>query len=121
MQEAGVVGRAGCASVSRILSLDLCQHCFCVRSFLPLSQYFDVVIVNANKPSWYKQSRPFRELDPSNNRYQWAKVQRFEPGKTYVEGNVLDFMRMTGWRGRQVLYMGDNLFSDWMSPRSNHG
>lgn len=28
------------------------------------------------------------------------------------QGNLFDFLRLTGWRGSKVLYFGDHLYSD---------
>lgn len=28
------------------------------------------------------------------------------------QGNLVDFLRLTGWRGSKVLYFGDHLYSD---------
>lgn len=30
----------------------------------------------------------------------------------YLQGNLFDFLRLTGWRGSKVLYFGDHLYSD---------
>lgn len=29
-----------------------------------------------------------------------------------LQGNLFDFLRLTGWRGSKVLYFGDHLYSD---------
>lgn len=31
---------------------------------------------------------------------------------SYLQGNLFDFLRLTGWRGSKVLYFGDHLYSD---------
>uniref|UniRef100_A0A8D0H4M8 5'-nucleotidase domain containing 2 n=1 Tax=Sphenodon punctatus TaxID=8508 RepID=A0A8D0H4M8_SPHPU len=55
--------------------------------------------------------RPFRRLD-SNGDLQWDKINKLEKGQVYKQGNLFDFLRLTGWRGSKVLYFGDHLYSD---------
>ncbi|KAI7870738.1 HAD-superfamily hydrolase [Spinellus fusiger] len=75
-------------------------------------ELFDVVIVSARKPDFYRLRLPFRRTcEPT-----WSSVDRFEPGEVYEGGNLIDFTRMTGWTGQRVLYFGDHLFSDLIDP-----
>ncbi|KAL0599972.1 5'-nucleotidase domain-containing protein 2 [Plecturocebus cupreus] len=75
-------------------------------------QLFDVVIVQADKPSFFTDRRkPFRKLDEKGS-LQWDRITRLEKGKIYRQGNLFDFLRLTEWRGPRVLYFGDHLYSD---------
>ena len=56
--------------------------------------------------------RPFRLLHPQSLNQTWKPVSSLERSQTYIQGNVRDFIRMTGWSGYRVLYFGDNVFSD---------
>lgn len=29
-----------------------------------------------------------------------------------IQGNLYEFLRLTGWRGSKVLYFGDHIYSD---------
>ena len=49
----------------------------------------------------------------------WRPVSGLERGKVYRQGNVGDFVRMTGWGGSRVLYFGDHVFSDLAVSVSN--
>ncbi|XP_065889369.1 5'-nucleotidase domain-containing protein 3-like isoform X3 [Dysidea avara] len=85
-------------------------------------ELFDVVIVQARKPDFYFNTyRPFRLLDRSNGNPTWTKVTKFTKGHVYQEGNILDFVKHTGWRGSRVLYLGDHLYSDLADPTLKHG
>ena len=42
----------------------------------------------------------------------WERVNGLERGGVYQQGNVNDFIKMTGWGGGHVLYIGDHVFSD---------
>ena len=39
-------------------------------------------------------------------------VDKFVPGQVYQQGNISDFIKMTGWEGSSVLYFGDHVFTD---------
>jgi HAD superfamily 5'-nucleotidase-like hydrolase len=80
-------------------------------------ELFDVVVVQAMKPSFYTNSdRPFRMLHPRSLNQTWEPVSSLEQSQTYIQGNVRDFIRMTGWTGYRVLYFGDHVFSDLADP-----
>ncbi|XP_062923666.1 5'-nucleotidase domain-containing protein 2-like isoform X3 [Mobula hypostoma] len=82
---------------------------------------FDLVIVQADKPSFFTDKRkPFRRLDDMGT-LQWDKISTLEKGKMYKQGNLFDFLRLTGWRGSKVLYFGDHLYSDLADLMLRHG
>ncbi|XP_071984691.1 5'-nucleotidase domain-containing protein 2 [Engystomops pustulosus] len=82
---------------------------------------FDVIIVRADKPAFFTDRRkPFRRLDESGS-LQWDKITSLEKGKIYKQGNLFDFLRLTGWRGSRVLYFGDHLYSDLADLMLRHG
>ncbi|XP_007500560.1 5'-nucleotidase domain-containing protein 2 [Monodelphis domestica] len=82
---------------------------------------FDVVIVRADKPNFFTDRRkPFRKLDESGV-LQWDKISHLEKGKIYRQGNLFDFLHLTGWRGSRVLYFGDHLYSDLADLMLRHG
>ncbi|KAL4837971.1 hypothetical protein H8958_016660 [Nasalis larvatus] len=84
-------------------------------------QLFDVVIVQADKPSFFTDRRkPFRKLDEKGS-LQWDPITRLEKGKIYGQGNLFDFLRLTEWRGPRVLYFGDHLYSDLADLMLRHG
>ncbi|XP_075689896.1 5'-nucleotidase domain-containing protein 2 isoform X2 [Rhinoderma darwinii] len=63
---------------------------------------------------------PFRRLDESGS-LQWDRINSLEKGKIYKQGNLFDFLRLTGWRGSKVLYFGDHLYSDLADLMLRHG
>ncbi|KAJ3586123.1 hypothetical protein NHX12_012524 [Muraenolepis orangiensis] len=84
-------------------------------------EFFDVVIVQADKPHFFNDCvKPFRRLD-SNGDLQWDKIKSLEKGQVYKQGNLVDFLRLTGWRGSKVLYFGDHLYSDLADLMLRHG
>ena len=56
--------------------------------------------------------RPFRCLNSDLKTPAWSKVVKLVPGQVYQQGNISDFIKMTGWGGRSVLYFGDHVFTD---------
>ncbi|XP_077180426.1 5'-nucleotidase domain-containing protein 2-like [Paroedura picta] len=83
--------------------------------------FFDVVIVQADKPHFFNDCvKPFRRLD-NNGDLQWDKIKKLEKGQVYKQGNLFDFLRLTGWRGSKVLYFGDHLYSDLADLMLRHG
>ncbi|EHH26653.1 hypothetical protein EGK_16677 [Macaca mulatta] len=81
-------------------------------------QLFDVVIVQADKPSFFTDRR--KKLDEKGS-LQWDRITRLEKGKIYRQGNLFDFLRLTEWRGPRVLYFGDHLYSDLADLMLRHG
>uniref|UniRef100_A0A8C5G4N3 5'-nucleotidase domain containing 2 n=1 Tax=Gouania willdenowi TaxID=441366 RepID=A0A8C5G4N3_GOUWI len=63
---------------------------------------------------------PFRRLD-DNGDLRWEKIKSLDKGQIYKQGNLFDFLRLTGWRGSKVLYFGDHLYSDLADLMLRHG
>uniref|UniRef100_H3D4S0 5'-nucleotidase domain containing 2 n=1 Tax=Tetraodon nigroviridis TaxID=99883 RepID=H3D4S0_TETNG len=83
--------------------------------------FFDVIIVHADKPHFFTDCvKPFRQLD-SNGDLRWEKISSLDKGHIYKQGNLFDFLRLTGWRGAKVLYFGDHLYSDLADLMLRHG
>ncbi|KAK4257606.1 hypothetical protein QN277_007170 [Acacia crassicarpa] len=77
---------------------------------------FDVVITKANKPQFYTSEHPFRCYDPVNDTLTFTKVDTFLPNSVYYNGCLKYFLQITKWRGPEVIYFGDHLFSDLRGP-----
>ncbi|XP_037306393.2 5'-nucleotidase domain-containing protein 3 [Pungitius pungitius] len=82
---------------------------------------FDVVIVQADKPGFFNDRRkPFRRVT-DKGALLWDRIHRLEKGKIYKQGNLYEFLRLTGWRGSKVLYFGDHIYSDLADLTLKHG
>ncbi|XP_018540004.1 5'-nucleotidase domain-containing protein 3 [Lates calcarifer] len=82
---------------------------------------FDVVIVQADKPSFFNDRRkPFRRVT-DKGALLWDRIHRLEKGQIYKQGNLYEFLRLTGWRGSKVLYFGDHIYSDLADLTLKHG
>lgn len=82
---------------------------------------FDVVVCSAQKPSFYFDGRPFREWDPASHSASARPVSSLDRGKVFVHGSAQVLMEATGWRGKDILYLGDNLQADLQEARRWHG
>ena len=85
---------------------------------------FDLVICSANKPSFYThcgESLPFREWNVTTNSASTCPVTRPTEGNIYVHGSAQTLSDCTGWHGKDILYLGDNLQSDLQEARRWHG
>jgi HAD superfamily 5'-nucleotidase-like hydrolase len=79
---------------------------------------FDLVCVGADKPSWYKDDRPFRSLNATSGKVRWVPIEALLPGHVYYGGSFAELNRLTGggFQGQHVLYLGDHVFSDLSKP-----
>ncbi|KAK6962873.1 5p-nucleotidase domain-containing protein 3 [Biomphalaria glabrata] len=85
-------------------------------------ELFDVIIVNARKPKFFKEGyRPFRAYNTEEMTPLWDRVTSFNKGMIYHQGNHHDLQEMTGWYGTKVLYFGDHLYSDLADPSLKYG
>lgn len=82
---------------------------------------FDVVICSAQKPDWFKTKKPFRLWNSVENHPSATPVGQLEAGQAYVGGSVTALERATGWKGKEVLFIGDNLRADLVDARRWHG
>uniref|UniRef100_F1SRK2 5'-nucleotidase domain containing 3 n=1 Tax=Sus scrofa TaxID=9823 RepID=F1SRK2_PIG len=73
---------------------------------------FDVVIVQAEKPNFFNDKR--RYLGP-------LSVICYNTSVFLLQGNLYEFLKLTGWRGSKVLYFGDHIYSDLADLTLKHG
>ncbi|XP_010851765.1 PREDICTED: 5'-nucleotidase domain-containing protein 3 [Bison bison bison] len=82
---------------------------------------FDVVIVQAEKPNFFNDKRrPFRKVNEKGV-LLWDKIYKLQKGQIYKQGNLYEFLKLTGWRGSKVLYFGDHIYSDLADLTLKHG
>lgn len=76
---------------------------------------FDLVIVSAGKPGFFKRDRPFQQLDTDGNSLGDVDVPAW--GGIYAGGSRTGLMRLLGVHGEQVLYVGDHIYGDILSSK----
>lgn len=103
--------------------LSRAQHSRCgpgVSNRTHWTAFFDIIICQAAKPSFFTDDRPLRRMDPLSGRMLWDRVTEFVPGAVYLHGNVEAFHALTKVSPERVLYFGDNLPADLISPSRAH-
>ncbi|GCB79703.1 5'-nucleotidase domain-containing protein 3 [Scyliorhinus torazame] len=82
---------------------------------------FDIIIVQAEKPAFFNDNRrPFRTAN-QRDKLHWDKISKLEKGQIYKQGNLYEFLKLTGWTGSKVLYFGDHIYSDLADLTLKHG
>lgn len=75
--------------------------------------YFDLVVVEAQKPAFFTEQLPFRRLDPSTGLLSVEAAESLEHRGIYVGGSTRELARLRPeLRGEQVLYVGDHIYGD---------
>ena len=71
---------------------------------------FDLVIVQAKKPSFFETDRPFTEVRPDGTEVPLTAALR--PGAIYRGGNAQLVQEHFGVDGGDILYVGDHVYAD---------
>ena len=72
---------------------------------------FDLVIVGARKPDFFTQHAPFFEVVTGDGLLRPA-LGPLRPGCAYMGGSALQVERDLGFKGDEILYVGDHMFGD---------
>ncbi len=78
--------------------------------------YFDTIIVSAGKPDFFVGKKTFVEIDPkkSDTRKHKGALRR---GAIYSGGNAESLQALTGFRGDEILYVGDHVYGDIITSK----
>lgn len=72
--------------------------------------YFDVMVVAAQKPAFFQESRPLLTR-PMEGELRPVTLP-LERGAIYEGGNLADLERALGTSGDRILYVGDHIYGD---------
>lgn len=78
-------------------------------------QLFDLVVVSAGKPGFFRRQAPFVELDDQGRERQSVDVPRW--GGLYSGGSREVLMKLLEEPGEEVLYVGDHIYGDVVSSK----
>ncbi|MBS2029182.1 MAG: HAD-IG family 5'-nucleotidase [Deltaproteobacteria bacterium] len=81
--------------------------------------YFDAVIVGANKPAFFSETRPFHEVDIVSGVTTTKEPEQFERAHVYQGGNLPRFEDLFKVHGEKVLYIGDHIYGDILRSRKS--
>jgi len=88
---------------------------FCFDPFLPgdmtWRDLFDLAIVGARKPAFFTERMPAFEVVSEDGLLR-EHYGPLEMGKVYVGGNAALVEASLGYKGEDILYVGDHLFTD---------
>ncbi len=73
--------------------------------------YFDIVVTGAQKPDFFTERNPFLQVD-TDGTILGKEFSQFDRSKIYQGGNLVDFERISGFRGNRVLFVGDHIYGD---------
>ncbi|MHC4390537.1 MAG: HAD-IG family 5'-nucleotidase [Planctomycetota bacterium] len=74
--------------------------------------YFDLTIVGARKPSFFRDRSPFLQIDLETDAPMATPAHSLEKGGVYQGGNLTALERMGRMGGDRVLYVGDHIYGD---------
>ncbi|VDP03961.1 unnamed protein product [Heligmosomoides polygyrus] len=85
-------------------------------------ELFDVVIADGNKPRWFLQDTPFKEVNKSTGTNligtYWGP---FRKGDVYTAGCAALFIQQMRLAGKDILYVGDHIFGDVLKSKKTGG
>ena len=82
---------------------------------------FDLTVCSAKKPDFFTSNRPFRLWDQETNNASASPVTTILRGSAYINGSVQAIKRFRSYIGKEVLYVGDNLWTDLVEVRTVRG
>ncbi len=78
-------------------------------------ELFDLVVVEARKPAFFRRAQAFEELDDEGRPQGEVTVPGW--GGLYRGGSREGLMQLLGGHGEQVLYVGDHIYGDVVSSK----
>jgi HAD superfamily 5'-nucleotidase-like hydrolase len=81
--------------------------------------YFDNIIVGAQKPLFFVKRSPFRRVDETTGAVAAEEATTLERGKIYQGGNLRDFERLADMGGERILYVGDHIYGDILRSKKS--
>jgi len=93
----------------------LCRYLFDGSGGNHWSDLFDLVIVAAGKPGFFRKKQPFTALDRQGNEESRVDVPSW--GGIYAGGSRAGLMQLLQSPGEEVLYVGDHIYGDVLSSK----
>ena len=81
------------------------------EDFPKWQDYWDILVVSSNKPLFFTGTQPFYEIVESSDLLK-PHEGNFMPARYYHGGNAKLFEKLTGYRGDEILYVGDHIYGD---------
>lgn len=81
------------------------------EDFKTWRDYFEFIIVSSGKPGFFTGGQPFYEVMTDSGLLK-MHTGPLQPGHVYQGGNAQLFQKLTGYRGDEILFVGDHLYGD---------
>lgn len=96
---------------------DICAYLFndSLPGLTDWRRLFDLIVVRSGKPGFFRENRPFVELDPDGHQIGEDDVPRW--GGIYQGGCLDGLMKLLDCRGEEVLYVGDHIYGDIVTSK----
>ena len=78
-------------------------------------ELFDLVLVQSQKPDFFRHHKPFVELDEDGSEIGTSRAPVW--GRVYRGGSLDGLMQLIGEPGERVLYVGDHIYGDIVSSK----
>jgi len=86
------------------------------------SSYFDITVVDAQKPLWFEEGTVFREVNIKTGALKIGiHTGPLNKGAVYSGGSCDAFRQLVKARGKDVLYIGDHIFGDVLRSKKARG
>jgi 5'-nucleotidase len=74
--------------------------------------YFDAVIIEANKPGFFAQGSPMLRMEPADGERRY---------RVFRHGSSKELEEMLGAKGEEILYFGDHTHADILKSKKSSG
>jgi HAD superfamily 5'-nucleotidase-like hydrolase len=90
-----------------------------MREYPSWMDYFEIIVVDAQKPGFFSSQERFHLLDRECGRFGPCFPHELERGRVYARGNLELFEALSGCGGDRILYVGDHIYGDIMLSKSS--
>jgi HAD superfamily 5'-nucleotidase-like hydrolase len=89
-----------------------------VDDFPDWRSFFDHIIVGSGKPGFFTGSQPFYEVVTDNGLLKLHSGP-LDQSRVYHGGNANLFQKLSGYRGDEILFVGDHIYGDIMRSKDS--
>lgn len=98
------------------------SYIFDVPGAKPWRSYFNYIVVDARKPSFFGEGTVLRQVDVATGKLSLGRHDGvIKEGSIYSGGSCEVLSKMIGAKGKDVLYAGDHIFGDVLKSKKLRG
>ena len=84
--------------------------------FSSWKDYWDWIFVSSKKPTFFFGSEEFKEVDEKSGKLLRSS-KKIDLGKVYSGGNAEVFESLAGYKGDEILFVGDHIYGDSITSK----